>query len=645
VGGKTVGVELLSKAARGVKRKLEKGQTLWVEGKRRPGKKEIAFVVEVHKPSGVKLGGAGGVTNTATLAPVKLAAGPPPGYAVNMIAGYGMWPPLDADEVKKKVEEAHKDGAGIMVVDSGLTERWQAYRDSTPYHEIISGAVSEGKKRAVSQAFYFPAFELRREKAPKGKRHKKSLLDLAGGWAQKTLGGKPFFKTRFGKQEFWNKSGDEVLWVCPHSPWRKRFIKTMQQVVRRGARYVFLDVPYLQMAGKHITCRCEHCQRRFKKDTGLKIPRKPGPGKVVHHRWIAWRHQVLRRFFRDVRQAIRKVSKDARLVVEEYPAYIDLATTYTGLDIGLAGDEVDIFAHEYSAKQFDRKPFSRKDRLALAATLGLYRGLDDRRPTWVLSYAHDKKGSRVNAAFHLLMDASFWETKAPEMNDTTVGRRWRRRLFGWFARHQGWFGAARQAASVAVLYSPASRDFSGDHFKTLRKVLLKLTEARVPHRVLSTRDLRRVGEYDTLILPAAKCLNSKQAATLRAAKKTRLLAVGAEPSRGPLCIKKVRHGLKVETATLSGLIRSAGRLPLKVEGGAVVVNLLQRKGELQVRLANLRTRSTRVKVSLNPSGKVVDATVLAMLGKAKKLTLQKTGKTISFRVAVKDLTIVRLRTR
>ncbi len=579
------------------------------------------------------------------LAPLKPRAGDLPSYEVQMIAGYGMWPPMDAGDVKERVAEAHADRAGVMVVDTGLTERWQAYQAPEPYYEIVSGAVAEGRRLGLGQVFYFPAFELRREKAAKGAKHKKSLLELARPWAQITLAGDPFYKTRFGKQEFWNEDGDEVLWVCPHSPWRRAFFQRMREVVRRGVRYVFVDVPYFQMAGKHVTCGCDHCKLRFKKETGLELPSTAGPGTAAQNRWLVWRHRALLRFLGDLRRALRDVSPEAKLVVEEYPSYLDLGTNFTGLDMGLAGPEVDIFAHEYSAKQFDKRPFSRKDRLALAATLGLYRGLDDHRPSWVLSYAHDVNGSRVNVAFHLLMDASFWETRAPEMSDATVSRPWRRRLFRWFARHRGWFGSARQAAAVAVLYSPPSRDFSTAHFRTLRQVLLRLTAARVPHRVLSTRDLHRVGDYETVILPAVKCLDARHAARLRGAKKTRLISVGAAPSHGPLGLEKVDHRLKLHPATMDRLPQAVGPLPVVVQGGEVVANLLQRRGELQLRLANLRDSPALVRVSLQPTVTVTGASALPLLGQERKLKLERGGKTITFRVAVKDLIIVRLRTR
>lgn len=581
------------------------------------------------------------------LVQVKISSRPLPTYQVEMIAGFGLWPPKEEEDVAEVLAQARQDGVGRMIVDSGMTERWQAYEFSAPYLKIIAHAASQGKKRGMAQAFYFPGFELRREQRRKGVPPKQSLLQLARPWAQVTLGGRAFFKTRFAKQEFWNKDGDEVLWVCPNSPWRQQFIRRMEQAVRQGARDVFVDVPYFQMSGKQITCRCAHCLRRFKSDTGLTIPTEARPGEQTYHRWIWWRHQVLGRFFAELRNALRKIDPAARLVVEEYPAYLDQGTTFTGVDIGLSSEhEVDVFAHEYSAKQFDGEPYSLADRMELAAALALYRGLDGHRPSWVLSYAHDQAGSRVSAALHLLFDASFWETRAPEMSDTSVGRPWRRRLFSWYAKQRGWFGASRQLARVALLYSPACRDFARDHFITLRRVMFRLIEARVPFRVLSTRDLQQLNDYQELILPAVRCLHPDHAALLRKAPDTRLLAVGAPPARGPFCINKIDHRLKVKHLALDQLPLPGGRRLLKFsDGGQLLVNLLQRQGELQVRLANLHPGTTSTTVSLIPPRPVTAGSYLPLLGAAKTLVIQKAGKLVRFSVPVKDLTIVRLKVR
>ncbi len=659
VGDKTVGVELLPQVAKALKGKVRKGLTLAVRGKRTKGEKEIAYVVEVRNRADVKLpdelGGSGATT---TLVGPKLRSGLQPNAPLEMIAAIGVWPPSSAAEIKRKVSAIAKDQATLMVADSGLTELWKAYDKPEAYYKVIASAAAAAKTKGLRAAYYFPSFELRREKA---KRQRGSLLKLAGAWAQTTLGGKPFIKTKFGEKEFWNKSGDEALWVSPLSPWRKVFIERMRQAVKRGVKTVFIDVPYFQSGKGFITDGSSYARAAFKKATGIELPKTIDRGDKAYQRFIWWRHQVLREFFRELREALREIDSEAQVVVEEYPTYIDGATTKTGLDIGLFTDEVDAFAHEYSRKQFDTTPFSRADRVAIFSTLGIYRGLDDDKPTWVLSYAHDAKGSRINAALHLAQGASFWETKAPEMNDTTVSRRWRRKLFGWFAKHQGWFGGSTPLASVAVLYSPRARDFCADHFTTLRKVVAAFTEAGITARVLALRDLGQIARYNVALLPNICALSPKEAQQLKiAGAKVPLVALGQRPSKGEWGIDAAAHGLPIPLLPAASAAKAVRKRIIELKGtnGNVAATLWQRRpcvslsgrrstcvsrgpAEVQLRLVSLDGKEHDVKVSLQLTAS--DAAVLPYLGKEKALTVSTSAGKTSFRVTVSDLTLVRLR--
>jgi hypothetical protein len=578
----------------------------------------VAFVVEVQRPQDVTLASA------AKLAALSPSPRPVPEAPVEMIAGFGMWPPQQKNDIAEAVKTAKNQSVGRMVVDTGLTGLNRAYRHPEQYYKIIAWAAKETRQQGLRTAFYFPAFELRREGNLKTKAE---LLTLRYSWAQVTLSGRPFYKTRFSKHEFWNKEGDQVLWLCPNTPWREVFIERMVGAVRRGIEILFIDVPYYQATESHITCRCEFCRAKYKKDTGRDVPKKRAS---IDRRWLAWRRQVLADFFSDLRRSIKKENSRARLVVEEYPAYIEGATRSTGIDIGHIGEQVDIFAHEYSAKQFDKKPYSRQDRLELAATLNLYRGLDYPRPTWVLSYAHDPAGSRVSAAYHLCYDASFWETKAPEMNDTTVGSAWRKQLFSWFAKHRQVFGSSRPLAQTAVLYSPASRDISDLHFKALRQVTIRLTQSRIPHRVLSTRDLDQLGDYSTLILPAITALSPADTARIRSSK-IRLLALGQVSSR-----------LEAQSTTVVDLPSKLGSTPVRVNGDQVVVNLIQRKDEIQVRLANLTDTPAEVIVNLRLR-QVKRVTRLSLLDEESPVVFNESEGSLRIPVNVKDLTVLRLR--
>ncbi len=619
VGGKSVGVELLPAAVKAAGARIAKGMLLGVRGTRRKGDKEIAYVVEVASAEALTFPGAPAARSP--LVPLRLRPDPPPATEVVMIAGHGLWPPVEPAEVRRVVASARAEGTGVMLVDSGLTERWRAYRDPTPHYAVIAEAAREARRLGQPLAFYLPSFELRREKRDGGER----LLACCKDWAQVTLAGAPFLKTRFAKSEFWNKRGDEALWVCPSSPWRQAFLQRAREAVKRGAETLFVDVPYFQAQ----TCRCRHCQERYRRAGLGEIPTRAAVGERGWERFLAFRRELLRDFFRELRAAIRAERASARLVVEESPTLEDDGTVRTGLEIGLVGDEVDGFAHEYSAGQMERAPFRKRERLALAAALALYRGLDGRRPTWVLSYAHDRAASRSSAAIHLAHDASFWETKGPEMTGTSVDRAWRKQLFSWFARHRSSFGAGHGLAEVALLYSPASRDRSPHHLRALLQASQVLIEAQVPLRVLSTRDLAELRHYRTLVLPAVAVLEAAQAAAIRASG-VQVVATGAPPA-----------GLSLRRVDPLELPRAVGAQPLRVSGGRVVVWLNQRRGEVQLRLANLDDRPATVDVELRIPG-ARGATALALLGEERKLAPAIAGDTLRLaKLRVDDLLLLR----
>jgi hypothetical protein len=624
VAGRTVGVELLPAVARAVGAELRKGMIVGARGRRRQGDKEIAFVVEVASTTALTLPGAL-PARKVELSPLRLRADPPPPAAVEMIAGYGLWPPVEADAVRRAVATARAEAASVMLVDPGLTERWRAYRDPAPHYAVIAEAAREAKRLGQPLAFYLPSFELRREKRDGGER----LLACCRAWAQVTLAGAPFLRTRFAKSEFWNKPGDEALWVCPSSPWRAVFLARAREAVRRGAETLFVDVPYFQAE----TCRCRHCQERYRRAGHGEIPTRTTATDPARLRYLAFRHELLREFFAELRAAIRRERPGARLVVEESPTIEEGGTTRTGLEIGLVGDEVDGFAHEYSAGQLAPGPFGYRERLALAAALALYRGLDGRRPTWVLSYAHDPRSSRSSAAIHLAHDASFWETKGPEMTGTSVGLAWRRQLFGWFARHRASFGSGHNLAEVALLYSPASRDRSPLHLRSLLRTIRGLIEARVPFRVLSTRDLSELRHLRSLVLPGVLALDAAQAAAIRRSG-VRLLAVDESPASLPLRPRQV---------DLLALPAALGARPVEVRGGRVALWLSGRSDEVQLRIANLEDRPASVELRLRLAG-VRAASQLALLGEERKLELLRAGDLIRVpALRIDELTVLRFK--
>jgi hypothetical protein len=229
------------------------------------------------------------------------------------------------------------------------------------------------------------------------------------------------------------------------------------------------------------------------------------------------------------------------------------------------------------------------------------------------------------------------------MNDTSAGLAWRRQLGQWLAKNQAAFGSSHQLADVAVLYSVSARDFVPAHFGTLRRVIQVLIAARIPLRVLNVTELALARHYRTLVLPSLEVLSAAHADALRASG-ARLVAVGQPPSKDEWGVRAHNPRLELERADLLKLPSKLAQQPVLVEReGSIAVNLVQRAGEVQVRLANLGDRPAKLKISVRLAG-VRSATRLSLLGREEMLALTRQGDTlVANDINVVDLTLLRLK--
>ena len=122
----------------------------------------------------------------------------------------------------------------------------------------------------------------------------------------------------------------------------------------------------------------------------------------------------------------------------------------------------------------------------------------------------------------------------------------------------------------------------------------------------------------------------------------RLLVVGQPPGRDVLGLRSLDPKLRTETVKLESLLGSLGPQPLLLQGGKVAVTLLQRRGEVQVRLASLETAPVRIKLGLRLPG-VRSAVSLALLGDEQRLELKRQGDRLEASVSVGELLVLRLR--
>lgn len=623
--GRTFGLEIPRHLKDALRKFVEKGTPLSATGRARRGDSSVAFILPIRQKSQLAFGGPKAIERRLVGLPPNKE--PKLRQPVLMLSAIGLWPPQTAQSITQSLKSHRYGAAHRLIIDTGLTELWRAYQQPKAFLQTLARAAVAAKRAKIKTAFYFPSFEIR---DTAGSRSRKQFSRSTKAWAQHTLTGHPWFKSKFLASEFWNQSGDQVVWACPNSPWRQTFFRQIRNSVKAGVELVFVDVSYFRWQDGHITCRCQHCQKRFHRETGLRIPKSIKKGGKDVARWLAWRSMLLVDFLRELRQTIRKVNPKAGLIVEEYPSIEPDGPRQAGFEASLLGNSVDGVAHENSAKQFDNKAYSYGDQLDLAAALALYRGLDQERATWVLSYAHNQKQSQKAAAMHLAFDASFWETKAPEMNDTSVGLPWRRKLFAWYSKYQHHFGTSEQASRLVLLYSATSRRQSRRHFEALMKSQRDLLEAKLPYRIVAEDQLGDVAEADLLMLPGVSQLSNSALEQL-AKRKGETLGWGI-------------HLTGVTPIAPAELLKYVKQTPLLVEGTGVVANLVRRGDQLQIRLVNLRSVPTTVSLRLIAPTlkKETHAYQLTFLGEKRPLKWVRQGQTLSVKVELETMMLIGL---
>src|SRR5205823_1612970 len=80
------------------------------------------------------------------------------------------------------------------------------------------------------------------------------------------------------------------------------------------------------------------------------------------------------------------------------------------------------------------------------------------KPSWVFTYGLMPDDGLLVMAEALASGNNPYETKIPQMT-SSIGPAYRRNMFGWIEAHEHRLFASKSAATVAVLYSPESRDY------------------------------------------------------------------------------------------------------------------------------------------------------------------------------------------
>ncbi len=265
-------------------------------------------------------------------------------------------------------------------------------------------------------------------------------------------------------------------------------------------------------------CYCEHCQRNFKKYSGLDLPRTDNPLDEARRQYIVWRQQRLFELWKLWDGEIKKINPNASFIANAGGGAL------SDLDMKTIGELAPTLFADRQARRGLMPPWANgKNGKEYGATLGKkaivgifsvgveepYRWKDS------VQNAEEIKLWVVDGVAHNLRP---WFTK---FNGKVIDKRWLKvveDLYGWHYKNERYLRNERSLARVAIVYSQQTASFYGgpqarakveDHALGFYQALI---ESRVPfdmaHDLLL--DAESLRPYRTLILPNIAALSEAQ---------------------------------------------------------------------------------------------------------------------------------------
>ncbi len=331
------------------------------------------------------------------------------------------------------------------------------------------------------------------------------IYEARPDWIAVTADGKP--------RKHW---ADPTRWVtCGLGPYNFEF---MTEITREIVQMYRVDGIFTNRWDGSGMCYCEHCQRNFKKFSGLDLPRTNNPQDEARRQYTVWRQQRLFELWRLWDGEIKKINPNASYIANAGGGAL------SGLDMKTIGELAPTLFADRQARRGLMPPWTNgKNGKEYGATLGKkaivgifsvgveepYRWKDS------VQNAEEIRLWVVDGVAHNLRP---WFTK---FNGKVIDKRWLKvveDLYGWHHRNERYLRNERSLARVAIVYSQQTATFYGgeqarakveDHALGFYQALV---EARVPfdmaHDLLL--DAEHLRPYRTLILPNIAALSDQQ---------------------------------------------------------------------------------------------------------------------------------------
>jgi hypothetical protein len=501
-----------------------------------PGRPDVSNLAELHPLDAVLLLTTG--SNETVWAFSQNASFAWPDWARQArIAGAFFEPGDSDDDIEGTLDDLASQGVSVVLADSPWGSSYSASVDDAEFSAVralVSTIVEKAHAQGLKVVMYQTGLELIAD-APRdpGSEHP--------DWAQMSLDGQPIvFSDISSEQEHWLDEGQRDIWLSPCSSYRQLSLARVREMASTGIDGLWVDTVYLQHSiGDHedLWPSTDSCSAAaFQSATGLSVPAEEdwdGPG---WRRWIVWRHDQMTDYLLAVKQAAREVNPDLVFFEENWnvdgtgatqyandpTAYLGYLDMSTGHEVGTIGDRVD-------EGQTGMQDATLDQWLAFVTMIKWARGADAGKPSWVLTYGYQAADAERLAGVILAEGANYYETRGPSMADS-VGADYRQRIFSWTSAHQDALYGGESAATVALAYSPRTRDLldqgAGDlyepeeapFFREYRQAAATLLRNHIPFDVVILDDslsTSRLVDYQTIVLPNVAAMSDGEAAAVR----------------------------------------------------------------------------------------------------------------------------------
>jgi PKD repeat protein len=479
------------------------------------------------------------------------------------LGGAAVFIGMTAQEMDQVISNMVAQNVTVIEADSDLSN----YLTDAEFEQelaLMRSFAAAAHARGLKVVWYYPSLEVI---TVNGKNIQQTMAREHPDWVQIGLGGIPNVFYGGSGQVFWVAANDESAWMSPSSPgYRSYFFERVRKIAATGIDGLWVDVPiYADFGPTKWSDFNPDAVAKFQTDTGFTIPVAEDWNDPAWRRWIAWRHEELARFLRDVTAAARSVNPEFPIFAETLPTDYNGATIY-GLD-GSYLKHIEGLTHVWEVDTMSNNVGMRNaledDWISFISAYKYTRAASGKKPSWVFSYGKQADDAELVMAQALSTGNNPYELQIPEMT-TTVDAGFRSRMFGWAQVNTPYLFEAQTAARVAVLYSSPSRDYvdqaqglgmfvtwqdGGDslwwaadpkdsayerqYLAEFRGVVKMLVHQHIPFEsVVNPADSAELLPYETVILPGVQAISDSEAAILRQYVQNggKLIITGANPT-------------------------------------------------------------------------------------------------------------------